>query len=125
MTVFKLSEQEALNQITATASALKISFSAYDGTIKAIVGDIYAEGVFLKTFTRVGQGQDISPVGLSQLDLNAATAYILGKCRARGIPLFFVQTPITSVVKGLYQNGIAFVVGPGPFMNMITRGPKP
>jgi hypothetical protein len=125
MTVFKLSEQEALNQITAMASDLKISFSAYSGSIKAVLGDVYKDGVFLKSFTRIGQGQDVSPVGLSQLDLKAATTYILGKCRARGIPLFFVQKPITSVVQGLYQHGIAFVVGPGPFMNMVTRGPKP
>jgi hypothetical protein len=125
MTVFKLSEPEALNQITATASDLKISFSAFGGTIKSIVGDIYLDGVFLKSFTGIGQGQDISPVGLSQLDVQAATTYILGKCRARGIPLFFVQKPITQVIQGLYQSGLAFVVGPGPFMNMITRGPRP
>jgi hypothetical protein len=108
-----------------TASNLKISFSAYSGTIKAIVGDIYAEGVFLKAFTRIGQGRDIPPVGLSQLDVGAATTYILNKCRARGIPMFFVQRPITRVVQGLYQSGLAFVVGPGPFMNMITQGPRP
>jgi hypothetical protein len=124
MTVFKLSEQEALNQITVTASDLKISFSSYSATIKAIVGDIYTDGVFLKAFTRVGQGQDVPPTGLSQLDVNAATAYVLSKCRARGIPQFFVQKPITSVVQGLYQNGLAFVVGPGKFMNMVTRGPR-
>ncbi len=123
MTVFKLSESEALNQITSIGNALKISFSAYSGTIKAIVGDIYADGVFLKSFTQVGQGQNISPEGLSQLDVNAATTYVLSKCRARGIPMFFVQKQITSVVQGLYQNGLAFVVGPGRFMNMVTRGP--
>ena len=123
MTIFKLSEQEALNQITAAGNALKISFASYSSTIKAIVGDIYADGVFLKAFTRVGQGQDIPAEGLSQLDQNAATTYILGKCRARGIPLFFVLNQITSVVQGLYQNGLAFVVGPGRFMNMVTRGP--
>jgi hypothetical protein len=125
MTVFKLSEQEALNQITTTAVNLKINFSSYSSTIKSIVGDIYADGAFLKSFTRVGEGQEVSPVGLGQLDVQAATTYILGKCRARGIPMFFVQKPITQVVQGLYQNGLAFVIGPGPFMDMITRGPKP
>lgn len=124
MTVFKLSEQEALNQITAMASDLKIGFSAYGGTIKAIVGDIYREGVFLKSFTRMGSGNDVHAEGLSQLDASAATTYILNKCRARGIPMFFVQKPITAVVQGLYQNGIAFVVGPGPFMDILTRGTR-
>ena len=124
MTIFKLSEQEAMNQITAAASDLKIGFSAFSSSIKAVLGDVYADGVFLKAFTRVGQGQDIPAEGLSQLDQSAATTYILSKFRARGIPLFFVQKPIALVVQGLYQHGLAFVVGPGPFMNMVTRGPR-
>lgn len=120
MTVFKLSEQEAADQILSAARSLGISFSSYEPTIRRIVGDIYGDGVFLKSFLTVGRGETVPAQGLSQLDLHAATNFILAKCRARNIPLFFVKGHITRVVQALYGNGLAFVVGPGKLMDVVT-----
>lgn len=120
MTIFKLSEQEAGDQILSAARSMGISFSTYEPTIRQIVSDIYSDGVFLKSFLTVGSGETVSARGLSQLDANAATNYVLAKCRARNIPLFFVKGHITRVTQALYGNGLAFVVGPGKLMNLVA-----
>lgn len=120
MTVFRLSEQEAADHILSNARSLGISFSSYEPTIRRIVGDIYGDGVFLKSFLAIGRGETVPAQGLSQLDLNAATNYILAKCRARNIPLFFVREHIARVAQALYDNGLAFVAGPGKLMDAVT-----
>jgi hypothetical protein len=111
-------QNSALQALMGTAKSAGISFEAYQRQIGEVLGDVYAEGVFLSSNQTVGTSVREADMFLA-MNEQSALSYLLACCRRRGIIEFFVKGPITKLVNALYALGYSFVIGPGPLKNSL------
>ena len=89
--------------------------------INTLLGDVYAEGVFLVSRQPVPYAQAMDHRGLMEMNQSAALKYLLGHARARGVPVIFIQGGLKKVLEGMYAHGLVVVAGPGKFMDQLQQ----